>query len=130
MSTSSPRPTALVTGASSGIGRAVLERLIQDGYDVVNFDLKAPAVTAAEETYIQVDLSDAASTRQAIAALTAEREISYLVNNAGIVRPCLLEDATPEDLAAVSAVNPGLVINSMAISSPILTKKDSNPGLV
>ena len=114
------RPTALVTGASSGIGRAVLERLLQDGYEVVNFDIKAPAAALPGETYINVDLSDATATRQAIAALAAEREVSCLVNNAGIVRPALLEDATPEDLAAVTAVN---------LQAPMLLMQGLLPGM-
>lgn len=95
----------LVTGGSAGIGRAVIERLLQDGYEIVNFDLKAPTECLPGETYVAVDLSDADATRQAAATLVAEREVVRLVNNAGTVRPALLENATPEDLAFVMALN-------------------------
>lgn len=111
---------ALVTGGSSGIGRAVTERLLEDGYEVVNADIKAPAACLPGETYVQVDLSDAAATRRMIAALTAEREVPYLVNNAGIIRPALLEDATPEDLAAVTALN---------LQAPMLLLQGLLPGM-
>jgi len=103
--TFSGAPAALVTGGSAGIGRAVIERLLHDGYEVVNFDVKAPPALLPGETHVAVDLCDAAATRQAVAELAAGREVLRLVNNAGIVRPALLEDASPADLAAVMALN-------------------------
>ncbi|CAM3896351.1 SDR family oxidoreductase [Bordetella tumulicola] len=112
--------TVLVTGGSAGIGRAVIERLLQDGYDVVNFDLKAPVECLPGETHITVDLGDVDATRQAAAALTAERDILRLVNNAGTVRPALLEDATPDDLAFVMALN---------IQTPMVLMQALLPGM-
>jgi len=100
-----PNAVTLVTGGSRGIGRAVTERLLADGYQVVNFDIAAPAAPLPGETYVAVDLSDAAATRAAVADLASRRTVLRLVNNAGTVRPALLEDATPEDLAAVMALN-------------------------
>jgi len=100
-----PNAVTLVTGGSRGIGRAVTERLLQDGYQVVNFDIAAPVAPLPNEAWVAVDLSDAAATRAAVADLAAKQTVLRLVNNAGIVRPALVEDATPEDLAAVMAVN-------------------------
>ncbi|CAM4068425.1 SDR family oxidoreductase [Bordetella muralis] len=101
---SSP-PAVLVTGGSAGIGRAVIERLLQEGYEVINFDVSAPAQCLPGETHVCVDLANAADTRQAAAALVAERDVLRLVNNAGTVRPALLEHASTEDLAFVMALN-------------------------
>jgi len=101
---SSP-PVVLVTGGSAGIGRAVIERLLQDGYEVVNFDIKAPAQCLPGETHVGVDLGDVSATREAATTLLAERDVLRLVNNAGTVRPALLEDASTDDLAFVMALN-------------------------
>jgi len=114
------KPVALVTGGSAGIGRAITERLLQDGYEVVNFDLRAPAAQLPGEAYVAVDLCDVDATRQAVATLAAEREVLYLVNNAGTVRSALLEDATPDDLAVVTALN---------IRAPMLLMQGLLPGM-
>lgn len=98
-------PVVLVTGGSAGIGRAIIERLVADGYDVVNFDLKAPRACLPGETHVAVDLGDIAATRHAAATLVAERDVVRLVNNAGTVRPAPLENASPEDLTFVMALN-------------------------
>ncbi len=110
----------LVTGGSQGIGRAVVRRLLGDGARVVNFDLRPPTELLPGESHVAVDLGDAAATRQAVARLVAARPVLRLVNNAGIVRPALLEDATPEDLAAVSALN---------LQAPLLLMQGLLPGM-
>ena len=95
----------LVTGGSQGIGRAVVMRLLSDGYRVVNFDLVPPAHTAPGEEFSEVDLVDGAALDAALSALLAKHPVVRLVNNAGIVRPAPIERATADDLAAVSALN-------------------------
>ncbi len=99
------RPTALITGASRGIGRAIAARLIEDGYDVVNFSRGAPAALLAGETFVSVDLADAARTSQAVAELAAQREVLYLVNNAGMIKVADIEQVSGQAMQETLAVN-------------------------
>ncbi len=99
------RSTALVTGASEGIGRAVAERLAADGLRVVTLDQKRPASPAEGEVFIEVDLADAKATAKALARISSQYAVSVLVNNVGTVRPAALEAASLEDLDAAVSLN-------------------------
>ncbi len=116
MSASMSGMTALVTGGSRGIGRAVCLALAAEGADVaVNY---AGNAAAAEETAsacrdlgvraetFQADVSDPASCT-ALAAAVKDRfgRIDILVNNAGITRDGLLMTAKEEDFTRVLDTN-------------------------
>jgi len=89
------RKTAIVTGASRGIGRATAVELARAGYFVI-INFKANE-TAAQETLnlvksaggdgeiIQFDVADSEQTRNAVKTITERyKNIQVLVNNAGI----------------------------------------------
>ncbi|HEY0295646.1 MAG TPA: SDR family oxidoreductase [Bordetella sp.] len=99
------KPHALVTGGSQGIGRAIVQRLIHDGMHVLNIDRCVPEAPLQGETHVRLDLTDVGAVREAIAGIARGTPILRLVNNAGIVHPAPLEDASPEDLDAVVALN-------------------------
>ncbi|WP_017612356.1 SDR family oxidoreductase [Nocardiopsis salina] len=80
-----PQPTsrtALVTGASSGIGRAVAAALLERGYRVVGTSRKPEAVTdpVPGVEYVALDLADDASVEACAEQVGA---VDVLVNNAG-----------------------------------------------
>lgn len=90
--------TALVTGGSAGIGRAVAERLLAAGYEVISLDVQP---TDLPIRHVNVDLTDAAATRQAAAEIARRYAVTTLIHNAGVIRPALLGDVKPEDFQAL-----------------------------
>jgi NAD(P)-dependent dehydrogenase (short-subunit alcohol dehydrogenase family) len=99
------KPMALVTGGSRGIGRAVVQRLIDDGFDVLNFSRTPAAQPLVGETFESVDLMNAEATGQAIAHWGEKREIVHLVNNAGMIHVASLTDVTAEQVQAMVNLN-------------------------
>lgn len=100
--------TAFVTGGSRGIGRAVVRRLVSEGYAVgINYlrsREQAEALAAelreqgCEALAVQADVAD----REAVTAAVRQVEAAFgpvtaLVNNAGIAQNDLFQD-TPEEL--------------------------------
>lgn len=104
---------ALVTGAGSGIGRAVALRLGQHGYRTVLVGRRQRPLDelvrtiGSESVAIAADVSDAAS----VGRLFAETErrfgrLDLLFNNAGTsMKPTALEDLAPEEWDRVFATN-------------------------
>lgn len=99
-----PRRVAIVTGGSNGIGAAIVRRLAARGLRVVNLD-RAPQPDDLPAEFHEVDLLDVTATRVALAAVTADTSVGWLVNNAGIALPATLEDTSVEDLERVVSVN-------------------------
>ena len=95
---------ALVTGASRNIGRAIAERLKDDGYSILMLDRSEPEDPSLGE-FRQVDLSDPAATAQALAWAVDGRAVTRLVNCAGIVRMESLEEVSIASFDEVMAVN-------------------------
>lgn len=113
--TTSPRRTAVVTGAARGIGAGVAQRLATDGHAVAVLDLdeEACAVVAKQieadggrALAVGVDVSDEATVGAAVERVAAELgEPTILVNNAGIIRDNLLFRMSVDDWDAVLGVH-------------------------
>jgi NAD(P)-dependent dehydrogenase (short-subunit alcohol dehydrogenase family) len=80
------RPTALVTGASSGIGKAATVALVQAGFDVIGTSRNTSGLTDRDGvTFLDLDVSSDESVSEAVQQVI-ERfgRLDVLVNNAGI----------------------------------------------
>ncbi|WP_334024289.1 SDR family oxidoreductase [Burkholderia gladioli] len=113
--TSSRPGTALVTGASSGIGALYAERLAHRGYDLVlvarqRDRLDALAKRLSDETQVGVevmatDLNDRAELARVEARLREDAGLSLLVNNAGIGTHTPLLDSDVERMTSMIELN-------------------------
>jgi NAD(P)-dependent dehydrogenase (short-subunit alcohol dehydrogenase family) len=93
----SAQPSVVVSGASTGIGRAAVAELVAGGLHVwatVRKQVDADSLTAEHGTAVTpllVDLLDHDSVRAAGAAVVAAGPLHALVNNAGVALPAPLE---------------------------------------
>jgi 3-oxoacyl-[acyl-carrier protein] reductase len=99
--------TAIVTGGSAGIGRAIAMRLLQAGYEVVSLD-RAP--TDLKLRHVEVDLTDAKATHEAALEIARSHAVTTFVHNAGVIRPALLPDVDLADLDALVNLHLGAAI--------------------
>ena len=111
--------TVVVTGAASGIGRAVARAFGDAGATVVVADVRetpkdleetVPTHELVEDrggtaTYVETDVTDPTQIESVIEAARTFGGVDVMVNNAGVHRSRSFLEVTPDDLTAVQAVN-------------------------
>ena len=116
--------TALVTGASSGIGAAVVERLGREGVQVHALARSADALAKlAERTGCiphAIDVTDL----DGITALTSEIAFDILVNSAGVDRPGSLLKADAQGIDLLVDVNLRAVLHLCRLVLPGMVARD------
>src|SRR5271167_3136798 len=104
----SDKETAIVTGASGGIGAGLVEAFLKEGYNVVATSLTVSQSLTASPSLVLVD-GDIGKPETAAKAVEAAIQqfgaIDVLVNSAGIMRTKPFTDFTTEDFNALVSVN-------------------------
>jgi short-subunit dehydrogenase len=115
MSDTTHKGTALITGASSGIGAIYADRLARRGYDLIlvarkrdRLDQLANSLTNATGRAIEVvaaDLGKAQDVRRVEEILRTDASITMLVNNAGVGGAGQLLESDPDKMEAMINLN-------------------------
>ena len=100
---------AIVTGASSGIGKSISGRLMKMGYEVYGIGRDFGSDTCASEDFhpIVCDLRNTDKLLEIVRNIMkeADRQLSLLVNNAGVAYYGLHEELNPEKISEMVRVN-------------------------
>jgi NADP-dependent 3-hydroxy acid dehydrogenase YdfG len=116
--------TALVTGASSGMGAAIVRRLRREGLAVHALARSRDSLLAlAEETGCVPHVLDVTDL-EGITRLTQQVPFDILVNNAGVDRPRKFLQAEAEDIDLLLDVNLRAVLHLCRLVVPGMVERD------
>lgn len=116
--------TALVTGASSGIGAAIVERFCAEGLEVHAVARNGELLqTLAERTGCIAHVIDVTD-RPALVDLTKRVQFDVLVNNAGVDRPKKFLEAEDGDIDLLVDVNLRAVLHLCRMVVPGMVERD------
>jgi hypothetical protein len=115
MSHHANKGTALITGASTGIGAVYADRLAKRGYDLIlvarsqdklnQVARQVQAATGRKVEALQADLTHAADVKRVADRLATDTSITALVNNAGVAAAGKLLESDPDYLEQMIQLN-------------------------
>ncbi len=111
--------SVLISGASSGIGLACAQLLLQQGYKVIGLSRRDPADALEHEnfTVLPLDLADPTQVESQLKALLEKRDIDALVHAAGLGRFGSIEQFSIAQMEELLRVN---LLSAMIISRLLL----------
>lgn len=119
---------AVVTGGSSGIGKAIVEAFLEKKYKVISLDAREPNVES-DFMHFTVDVTDHKAVSNVIFILNEKYKISHidvLVNNAGVSFFGDIEQGSMEDWRDLFEVNLFSLVNLTRAFLPLLKRKKNS----
>ena len=115
-------PTAVVTGAASGMGYATAEMYLARGWRVIGVDI-TPDLGIRHDglTPLAVDIRDVDATAAGIASAVSDSSIDAVANVAGVYPPTTIETYTEELYRRIFDVNVFGLLNVTAACLPFMT---------
>ena len=119
----------VITGAGSGIGRAIACRLADEGASLIVFDISKESGSETIEIInnaggtARLIVCDIADTESVKAAFAEVDQVDVLINNAGIASIGTVEQTSPDDLDRVYQVNVKGVYHCLHFGVPKLLLK-------
>ena len=121
-----PRPVAIVTGASAGIGKAIAPALDAAGYRVFGTYRRPPATRSPGIEYLACDVTSDESVKAAVGeVLSKTGRIDLLVNNAGVGLFAGAEESSLEQAKSLFDVNLFGVIRMTKAVLPAMRQQGS-----
>ena len=133
METIESRGTALITGASAGIGAVYADRLAKRGYDLVLVARNRERLTAVADAVrgatgrsvrtLRADLGNAAELRAVESVLATDEALTMLVNNAGTASLAKLLDAGVDQMQEMIELNVTALTRLTYAAAPAFVKR-------
>ena len=127
------KKTALITGASRGIGKAIAENFAKNGYHLIltcvsSINILKEFASYLENTYniscqaVQADSGNYSEIEKLFSGIS---DLDVLVNNAGIAHIGLLTDMTPDEWHRIIHTNLDSCFYTCRLAIPLMLKKHS-----
>lgn len=123
-----PNKTALITGAASGLGFAITQFLLEDGWRVHGLDINVKPLREIQDQNLEVyqlDITDTDAYTELIKSLCEKEEIDILFNNAGVGEGCMFDEYCLENWDWIININLKAVLVGIHQILPHFKQKNS-----
>lgn len=112
--------TAVITGGNKGIGADLAQAMLARGWRVVSIARHKGEASHPLLEHVEADLMDPAAVSRAASDIAARHKVTHFIHNAGVILPNLIEDAKPEDIAALAQLHLGSALTLVQAFLPAM----------
>jgi 3-oxoacyl-[acyl-carrier protein] reductase len=113
----------LVTGGSSGIGAELCRAFLKLGYQVISMARNAADPAIPGVRHVEMDLTDAAATREIAFEVAQRFPITTVIHNAGAIREQPLESVTLDDLQSLTHLHLSAPLSLVQANLPAMKQQ-------